>query len=126
MIDALVAGKLLGQPAERTARNGSRYATCKVRASMRGDESVFVNCIAFSTTAVDVLLALSDGDSIALSGELTVKVYTAKDGTPKPSLDLLAHVVLTPYHVSRKRAAAGKKSTTASSDGEPFNDEIQF
>ncbi|MGB6488764.1 MAG: hypothetical protein WBE91_17930, partial [Steroidobacteraceae bacterium] len=56
-------------------------------------------------TAVTALLALQDGDSGALAGELTPKVYTPQSGEPRPSLDLLAHAVLTEYHIARKRNA---------------------
>ena len=68
-------------------------------------ECSFVNVIAFSETAMTTLLALVDGDSVAIAGELKVSVYTDKEGTTKPSLDLTAHAVLTEYHVQRKRRA---------------------
>lgn len=103
MIDALIAGRIYGKPAERTATSGSRFATAKVRVSIRTGEGLFVNVIAFDAEAIRVLLALSDGDSVALAGELTPKVWTDKEGNARPSLDLLAHGVLTPYHVARKR-----------------------
>lgn len=79
--------------------------TCKVRAAVDGGEAMFVNVIAFSTTVGDALLALEDGDSVALAGALTPKVWTDKHGDTKPALDMVAHAVLTAYHVKRKRAA---------------------
>jgi single-stranded DNA-binding protein len=103
MIDALIAGRLYGKPQARTAASGTQYATGKVRVSTRAGESLFVNVIAFDETAVTALLALSDGDAVALAGELTPKAYTSKEGEAKPSLDLLAHSVLSEYHVQRKR-----------------------
>lgn len=42
---------------------------------------------------------------IAISGELTVETYTDKNGVARPSLDLLAHTVLTGCNVQRKREA---------------------
>ena len=68
-------------------------------------EGLFVNLIAFAAPAVESLLALTDGDSVALSGELTLKAWTDKSGEARPSLDLVAHAVLTAYHISRKRQA---------------------
>lgn len=110
MIDALIAGRLYGAPAQREGRSGP-YAVAKVRVSVRDGEAYFVHVIAFAEQAVSALLALSDGDSVALSGELTPKVYQPKDGPPRPSLDLLAHAVLSAYHVHRKRQAiAGAES----------------
>jgi single-stranded DNA-binding protein len=105
MIDALIAGKLYGTAVKRTAKNANRFATAKVRVTSVTGESLFVNVIAFAAPAVDVLLALTDGDSVALSGELTPKVWTDKNGEAHPSLDLVAHSALTAYQVTRKRQA---------------------
>lgn len=106
MIDALIAGRLYGKATEREAKNGSRYAVCKVRvATTGGDGPIFVSVIAFSHSAIDTLLVLTDGDSVALVGELTPKVWTDKEGVAKPALDIVAHAVLTEYHVQRKRKA---------------------
>lgn len=63
--------------------------------------------ISFDADTVAELLALSTGDTVALAGELTPKVWTDKDGNPHPSADLKAHKLLTAYHVTRKRKAMG-------------------
>lgn len=54
------------------------------------------------------LLALAEGDSVALSGSLTPKTWTDKEGNTRPALDLVAHQVLTAYAVTRKRNAMGQ------------------
>ncbi|MET4570629.1 hypothetical protein [Rhodanobacter soli] len=41
--------------------------------------------------------------AVTLAGELTPKVWTDKDGNARPSADMKAHAVLTPYHVQRRR-----------------------
>jgi single-stranded DNA-binding protein len=105
MIDALIAGRLHGKVQRRTSKNDHGYTTAKVRTAMTNGESAFVNVIAFSESAMTVLLALDEGDSIALAGELTVSTYTAKNGEVRPSLNLTAHAALTEYHVTRKRQA---------------------
>lgn len=105
MIDALISGHIHRAPQSRTGNSGKPYATATVRTSTRDGNAVFVNVIAFDESAVAALLVLSDGDSVALAGELTPKVYTPQNGEPRPSLDLLAHAVLTEYHVARKRKA---------------------
>jgi single-stranded DNA-binding protein len=105
-IDSLVCGRIYGQPQKRTSKNGNPFITAKVRAAMRDTEGqVFCNVICFSESASQVLAALSDGDTVAVAGELKVNVYTDKQGQAQPSLDLLAHQVLTPYAVKRKRSA---------------------
>ncbi|MHA6909399.1 single-stranded DNA-binding protein [Ralstonia pseudosolanacearum] len=105
MIDGLIAGKLYGVPIQKTGANGKPYVLAKVRAAAGDGESLFVNVIAFDGDTQTALLALEDGDSVSLSGVLTPKVWTDKNGDTRPALDMVAHVVLTAYHVKRKRQA---------------------
>lgn len=104
MIEALISGKLHGQPAQKIAKTGKPFVTAKVRAHV-GDADVFVNVIAFSQAACEALLALGDGDAVALAGSLTPKAWIDREGTARPALDLVASQVLTAYHVSRRRKA---------------------
>ncbi|MPV66367.1 single-stranded DNA-binding protein [Burkholderia sp. BE17] len=104
MIDGLIAGKMLGKATERTGATGRSFVTAKVRAAVSDGEALFVNVIAFSDGAKAGLMALDDGDSVALAGTLTPKVWTDRSGDAKPALDMVAHAVLTAYHVKRKRA----------------------
>ena len=103
MIDALIAGRMYAAANERISANGNPFVTAKVTATAGSGESLFVNVIAFSQSARAALLALDAGDSVALSGTLTPKVWVDRHGDAKPALDLTAHAVLTPYHVTRKR-----------------------
>jgi single-stranded DNA-binding protein len=103
MIDGLVSGKLYGAASSRTGQSGKTFVTAKVRAAMGDGEALFVNVIAFDDGAKTALLALGDGDSVALAGALTPKVWTDRNGEAKPALDLVAHAVLTTHHVRRKR-----------------------
>lgn len=129
MIDALIAGKLYGQPAQRVGKAGKPFAVAKVRASAGDGESLFVNVIAFEAAACAALLALADGDSLALSGSITPRVWTDKEGNSRPSLDMVAAQVLTSYHVSRKRRAMqevgiGRDSAARAPEG--FEDDGPF
>jgi single-stranded DNA-binding protein len=108
MIDALIAGKVFGQPRTMTSKAGKPFATAKVRAAAGESEALFVNVIAFDADTVATLLALSDGDSVALAGSLTPKVWTDREGNSRPAVDLVAHKLLTAYHVTRKRNAVQK------------------
>lgn len=81
--------------------------------------------IAFRESTVAMLPALTEADTVALSGELTPKVYTPRDGSePHSSPNLPAHVVLTEYHVARKRKAmsdakAARRPELAAEGAEP-------
>lgn len=106
MIDAILSGRIYGTPAEKTSgKTGKRFVTAKVRAAAGDGETMFVHVIAFDDRVCAGLLALSDGDSCSLSGALTPKVWTDRDGQARPALDLVAHGLLTAYHVTRKRKA---------------------
>ncbi len=111
MIDGLIAGKLYGQPAERMGKSGKPFAVAKVRCAAGDGESLFINVICFDAAPCTALLALNEGDSIALAGTLTPKVWTDKQGIARPSMDMVAHAVLTAYHVTKKRRAAQGERT---------------
>jgi single-stranded DNA-binding protein len=106
MIDGLIGGKLHGAPVERTGQSGKRFVTAKVRTPASDGEAVFVNVITFSESVGNTLLALDDGDSVSLAGAMTPKAWNDKNGEARPSLDMVAQAVLTPYHVARKRQTA--------------------
>ncbi|CAJ4042933.1 Single-strand binding protein family [Burkholderia pseudomallei] len=128
MIDSLVGGKLHGKTNERTGQSGKTFVTAKVRAAAGDGESLFVNVIAFDDRTKAALLALEDGDSVALAGTLTPKVWTDRSGQAKPTLDLVAHGILTAYHVKRKRQAMrpGEQSVPPTSGGvhDDMNDDL--
>ena len=123
MIDALIQGTLYKVPQARTASNGRRFATANVRTPTKDGTAIFVSVIAFAESAVTALLALEDGDSVALAGELTPKVYQPRDGgEPRPSLDMVAHKALTEYHVARKRKAVAGESDERLADRSPTHE----
>lgn len=110
MIDALVAGKLVGAAVERVASSGKRFVTTKMRAADSDGEAQFVNIVAFDDGAKTALLALGDGDSVSVSGPMKIDSYEARDGTTRVSIKLVASAVLTPYHARRKREAIAQAS----------------
>ena len=121
MIDGLMAGKLYGQPAQRIGKSGKPFAVAKVRCAAGDGESLFVNVIAFDCDTCTALLALGDGDSVALAGTLTPKVWTDKQGNTRPALDIVAAQVLTTYHITRKRKAVANEGP--SDEWNPLSDD---
>ncbi|WP_308444841.1 single-stranded DNA-binding protein [Paraburkholderia adhaesiva] len=104
---ATVADPLVEVTAAANARNPAPIAAerARVRAATGDGEALFVNVITFSDSTGTALLALADGDSVSLAGSLTQKVWTDRHGEARPALDMVAHAVLTAYHVTRKRKA---------------------
>jgi single-stranded DNA-binding protein len=101
MIDGLIAGRLMGDASRRVDKTGRDYTVARVLARNKADEEFIVNVIAFDDAACRALMALADGDSICLSGSLTPKVWTDKQGNARPSLDLVATRVLTVLDADR-------------------------
>jgi hypothetical protein len=102
MIDGLISGKLYGTPEERIGKNGAPFVVAKVLAASCDGENIIVNVISFESATGKSLLNLEDGDSVALVGNLTPKVWTDKQGAARPSLDMVAHQVLSVYDIERK------------------------
>jgi single-stranded DNA-binding protein len=94
MIDGLVAGRLYGDSEQRTDKAGKPFAVAKVRASTADGETLFVNVIAFEAGVCNALCQLRDGDSLTVTGSLTPRVWTDKQGATRPALDMVAHRLL--------------------------------
>lgn len=107
MIEGLISGTLMGLAEERQGKNDSAFVLAKVKATQGDGESLIVNVIAFAAEARAALLALDEGDTLAVSGALTPKVWTDKQGNTRPALDLVASQVMSVYHVERKRSGLG-------------------
>jgi len=105
MIDGLVAGRLHSAPGERMDKAGRAFVVAKVLASASEGENLIVNVIAFDKAVCTALLALRDGDSIALAGSLTPRVWTDKQGNTRPSLDMVANGFLTAHSAAQSRDA---------------------
>jgi single-stranded DNA-binding protein len=94
MIDGLVAGRLYGEAEQRVDKAGKSFTVAKVRAATGEGDTLFVNVIAFEHGVCAALGSLRDGDSVALTGNLTPRVWTDKQGNTRPALDMVAHRLL--------------------------------
>ena len=103
MIEGLVAGTLVGLAETRQGKNGTNFVLAKVKALCGDGESLIVNVISFASEACAALMALDDGDAVALAGALTPKVWTDKQGNTRPALDMVATQVLSAYYAAKKQ-----------------------
>lgn len=94
MIDGLVAGRLYGDSERRIDKAGKPFTVAKVRAATADAETLFVNVIAFDADVCAAIGGLRDGDSLALTGSITPRVWSDKQGNTRPALDMVAHRVL--------------------------------
>jgi len=118
MIRALVAGELVANPQERTGKTGKIFALARLSVPQGEGGRVFCSVICFEDAAVARLLQLKSGASVALAGTLKVSTWTAKDGTARPALDLMADEVASTTPRPRKR----KEGPTGPAGGHGFDD----
>ncbi len=105
MIEGLISGTIVGLAESRQGKNETSFVLAKVKASAGDGDSLMVNVIAFAAEACAALMALDDGDAVALAGALTPKVWNDKQGNTRPALDMVATQVLTAYHALQKHAS---------------------
>lgn len=105
MIDALIAGRLRGTVAVRKSTNGVTYGTWRIAAAGKDGESLLCSCISFSQTAIAAAQALSDGDSVAVSGEASISTWVDSQNVQRHGLNVQVYAVMTAYHLGRKRKA---------------------
>ncbi len=118
MIRALISGELVATPQQRTGKTGRPFALARVSVPQGEDGRVFCSVIAFEEATVARLLQLKAGAAVSMAGTLKVGIWTAKDGTARPSLDLAADEVASTTPRPRKpKAQAGGASA-----GDPFGD----
>lgn len=111
-IHALIVGRIHCAPVQRAARSGLLYATAIVCALPRKGNAIFVHAVAFEAIPANALLTLSEGDAVALAGELKPRVWIPKDGSePRPSVELIVHRVLTEYDVAVPREPSNAPRT---------------
>jgi len=105
MLDTIAGGTLTAKPVERTGQSGKPFVTATIRCAQDSGDALFVNVIGFADAVRAALLALDAGESVTVSGPLTVSIWTPSGGEPRPQLRIAAQAVLTAYHVRRKRDA---------------------
>lgn len=104
MIRGLISGELVATPQVRTGKTGKPFALARAAVPQGEDGRVFCSVICFEEAAVARLLQLKAGASVSLAGTLKVSTWTAKDGTTRPQLDLVADEVASTTPRPRKRA----------------------
>jgi single-stranded DNA-binding protein len=107
-ITALITGKLIADPEQRTGQSGKPYTRATVSAH-DGDGDALVSVMAFGTVG-EQLAAMAKGDTVALNGRAKLNSWTGRDGVTRTGLSLTADAMLTSYHLKRKRQAVSPKA----------------
>lgn len=102
-VTALVAGRLVAAPEQRTSANGKAFALARIAAAT-DDGDLLCSVIAFGHVG-EQLAALAKGDSVAITGRAKVSTWSGREGEQRVGLNVTADAILTTYHVRRKREA---------------------
>ncbi|MBL8421651.1 MAG: single-stranded DNA-binding protein [Dechloromonas sp.] len=106
MIHALITGKLLTDPVQRTSKNGNPFVTLTIAAPTGGEADTTASVICFAEATCQQLLALSKGDAVSLVGKITPKIYVDRNNESRASLDVVAELALSVYALKQKRDKA--------------------
>jgi len=119
MLRGLITGSLHDTPLTRESASGNTFTTCKLKDDSESPPAWY-SVIAFGEQA-DTLSKLTKGDSLSISGRMTLKIYTGKDGNTRIDASVIADQIAT---LKRKPKPKQKESQAenipAYSDNEPF------
>ena len=133
MIDALVSGKLVRDPAVKTGASGKPFCSFLLSVHTGEDDTVVVSGIAFADVAEKVA-KLKKGDAVAVVGPLKPTTWADKaSGEERHGLSVTAQALLSPYDVKRRRGTAGEPRKHPADtppggpdDGFDFDDPVDF
>jgi len=112
MLSVLASGTLARDPQQRTSATGKPYCTALLRVPCDDAEALLASIIAFNQEAVQAIMALSRGDSVAVTGKGKLSNWE-KDGEQKYGLSVVAEKVLTPYQLDKRRRQTATATESA-------------
>ncbi len=105
VLNVLASGALVSDPRERTTAAGKAYATASMRVPVEDGEAMLASLICFNGDAVQALLALQKGDSLAVTGRAKLSAW-AKDGAQHTGLSIVVERTMSAYAAGKQRKAA--------------------
>lgn len=105
MIDALITGKLLRDPALKTGSSGKPYCNFLLSVPTGDGEPVIVSGIAFSDVS-ERICKLQKGDALSVAGSLKPSEWADKaTGEIKHGMSVTVSAALSAYDVKKRRAS---------------------
>ena len=104
MIDSLINGRLVRDPAVRTAATGSPYVQFLLAVSTGEVDKQIISCIGFDESVIERVSKLKRGDALAVAGGMKQTEWTDKaTNTPRHGLTITVNQALSLYDIRRKR-----------------------
>jgi single-stranded DNA-binding protein len=107
MLEVLISGRLIRDPATRTGPSGKPFTTALLRVQTDGNdgEALVASCIAFGETG-ERLGRLRAGDAASLAGSAKLSEWQ-KEGQTRHGLDVTVRAVLSVQDARRRREQRG-------------------
>jgi hypothetical protein len=113
----LTVGTLHQKPVTLTAKSGNEY-TKAILKEVKGDATSWINLTAFDSNGV-TLAGLNAGDSLSVSGDVSISVYQPGGREVRPSIGLVVEQIITmkkqpssaPKQPARKPAPAPQQQS---------------
>jgi hypothetical protein len=99
----LVSGVVYRPPVQKMSKSGRPYAFLTIR-SGAGDAARWWRCFVFSEAAIADVMQLSDGESIAVTGEFDAEIYAPAGAEARISWKITADAVLSAKRLKPKEA----------------------
>jgi single-stranded DNA-binding protein len=126
MIDALITGKLIRDPALKTGPSGKPYCNFLLSVPTGDGEPVIVSGIAFADVA-ERIGKLGKGDAVSVAGSLKPSEWIDKTtGELKHGLNVTVSAALSVYDVKKRRGGENRQSSPAPAQRGPYDNRPPF
>lgn len=125
MIDALVSGKLIKDPSQKTGQSGNHFTHFMMSVHTGEEYPGVVSGIAFGDVAERILL-LKKGDSLAVVGSLKPTEWLDKStNETRHGLSVTVNNALSLYDIKKRKPKSEVKSSKTTTEPD-FDDELTF
>ena len=128
MIDAIVSGKLIRDPALKVGPSGKHYANFLLSVATGDEQPIIVSGIAFADVAERIAL-LKKGDPLAVIGSLKPSEWADKaTGETKNGLNITVNNALSPYEIKKRKPTPDNPAAKPANGNaqHTYNDDIEF
>ena len=136
MNKVILTGRLTQSPELKRTNSGTSVVqfSVAVRRSFKNASGEYdtdvINCVAWKQTAEMIVKYFAKGDGITISGSIQTRKYTAKDGSERKAVEVIADSVEFPLtRNSSQNASTNAKATDSPNTGFseiPDDDDLPF
>jgi hypothetical protein len=110
----ITSGCLTGPPIEKISKPGKAYLLATI-VEKNGDKTRWIKAFIFSESACEEVRRLSDGDPIAVAGEIDATIYAPPGAEPRVNWSIMVDAVISAHRKPKaKRESSILRARTAS------------